>query len=42
MTNAILEGKGASVALFVSEGFKDILQVRRSAVPGGLAGWFVS
>jgi len=40
-TNAILEGKGARVALLVTEGYKDILQVRRSQVPGGLAGWFV-
>ncbi|KAI0320578.1 Hydantoinase/oxoprolinase-domain-containing protein [Amylostereum chailletii] len=40
-TNAILEGKGAKVALLVTEGYKDILQVRRSQVPGGLAGWIV-
>ncbi|KAI0035796.1 Hydantoinase/oxoprolinase-domain-containing protein [Vararia minispora EC-137] len=40
-TNAILEGKGAHVALLVTEGYKDILQVRRSQVPGGLAGWIV-
>ncbi|KAL0071634.1 hypothetical protein AAF712_001491 [Marasmius tenuissimus] len=40
-TNAILEGKGATVALLVTEGYKDILQVRRSHVPGGLAGWIV-
>uniref|UniRef100_A0A0W0FFU6 PI-PLC Y-box domain-containing protein n=1 Tax=Moniliophthora roreri TaxID=221103 RepID=A0A0W0FFU6_MONRR len=40
-TNAILEGKGATVALLVTEGYKDILQVRRSQVPGGLAGWIV-
>lgn len=39
-TNAILEGKGARVALLVTEGYKDVLQVRRSQVPGGLAGWF--
>ncbi|KXN87731.1 5-oxoprolinase [Leucoagaricus sp. SymC.cos] len=38
-TNAVLEGKGATVALLVTEGYKDILQVRRSHVPGGLAGW---
>ncbi|KAF7777449.1 hypothetical protein Agabi119p4_3521 [Agaricus bisporus var. burnettii] len=38
-TNAVLEGKGASVALLVTEGYKDILQIRRSHVPGGLAGW---
>ncbi|KAJ7456876.1 Hydantoinase/oxoprolinase-domain-containing protein [Mycena latifolia] len=40
-TNAILEGKGARVALLVSEGYRDTLQVRRSQVPGGLAGWIV-
>ncbi|TFK42837.1 Hydantoinase/oxoprolinase-domain-containing protein [Crucibulum laeve] len=40
-TNAILEGKGAHVALLVTEGYRDTLQVRRSAVPGGLAGWIV-
>ncbi|KAF5357830.1 hypothetical protein D9756_001803 [Leucocoprinus leucothites] len=38
-TNAVLEGRGATVALLVTEGYKDILQVRRSHVPGGLAGW---
>jgi hypothetical protein len=38
-TNAVLEGKGARVALLVTEGYKQTLQVRRSGVPGGLAGW---
>ena len=38
-TNVILEQKGAKVALVVTEGFKDILQTRRSQVPGGLASW---
>ena len=38
-TNVILEQKGARVALIVTEGFKDILQTRRSQVPGGLASW---
>lgn len=40
-TNAILEQKGAKVALVVTEGYKDILQTRRSQVPGGLASWIV-
>ncbi|KAF9066838.1 Hydantoinase/oxoprolinase-domain-containing protein [Rhodocollybia butyracea] len=40
-TNAILEGKGARVALLVTDGYKDVLQVKRSNVPGGLAGWIV-
>ena len=34
-TNAILEQKGAKVALIVTEGYKDVLQTRRSQVPGG-------
>lgn len=40
-TNAILERKGARVALIVTEGYKDILQTRRSQVPGGLASWII-
>jgi 5-oxoprolinase (ATP-hydrolysing) len=34
-TNAILEQKGAKVALIVTEGYKDMLQTRRSNIPGG-------
>lgn len=40
-TNAVLEGKGAKVGLVVTEGYKQILQVARSLVPGGLAGWII-
>ncbi|SHE95154.1 N-methylhydantoinase A [Ferrithrix thermotolerans DSM 19514] len=40
-TNAVLEGKGARVGLIVTAGFRQILQVARSYVPGGLAGWIV-
>jgi N-methylhydantoinase A len=40
-TNAVLEGKGARVGLVTTEGFRDVLQVARSFVPGGLAGWIV-
>ncbi|KLI64508.1 hydantoinase/oxoprolinase family protein [Aurantiacibacter marinus] len=40
-TNAVLEGKGARVGLIVTEGFRDIMQIARSFVPGGLAGWIV-
>ncbi|MGH9065417.1 MAG: hydantoinase/oxoprolinase family protein [Acidimicrobiales bacterium] len=40
-TNAILEGKGAKVGLVTTDGFKQVLQVARSYVPGGLAGWIV-
>jgi len=38
-TNAILEAKGARVGLVTTEGFRQVLQVARSFVPGGLAGW---
>lgn len=40
-TNAVLEGKGAKVGLVVTKGYKQVLQVARSFVPGGLAGWIV-
>ncbi|KAJ7127119.1 Hydantoinase/oxoprolinase-domain-containing protein [Mycena epipterygia] len=38
-TNLILEGGGAKVGLIVTEGYRDLLQTRRSQVPGGLASW---
>jgi N-methylhydantoinase A len=40
-TNAILEGKGATVGLITTEGFRQVLQIARSFVPGGLAGWII-
>ncbi|MEE8371298.1 MAG: hydantoinase/oxoprolinase family protein, partial [Sphingomonadales bacterium] len=40
-TNAILEGKGAKVGLLVTEGYRQLLQIARSLVPGGLAGWII-
>lgn len=40
-TNAILEGKGARVGLVTTAGFRQILQIARSFVPGGLAGWII-
>ena len=40
-TNAALEGKGARVELVTTEGNRQILQVARSYVPGGLAGWII-
>ena len=40
-TNAILEGKGARVGLVTTEGFRQVLQIARSYVPGGLAGWII-
>ncbi len=40
-TNAVLEGKIARVGLVVTEGYRHILQIARSLVPGGLAAWIV-
>ena len=40
-TNAVLEGKGARVGLIVTRGYRQVLQVARSFVPGGLAAWIV-
>jgi len=40
-TNAILEGKGAKVGLVTTKGFRQVLQIARSYVPGGLAGWII-
>jgi len=40
-TNAVLEGKGARVGLVVTKGYRQILQIARSYVPGGLAAWIV-
>ena len=40
-TNAVLEGKGAVVGLIVTDGYKQVLQIARSFVPGGLAGWII-
>ncbi len=40
-TNAILEGKGTTVGLVTTRGFRQVLQIARSFVPGGLAGWII-
>jgi N-methylhydantoinase A len=40
-TNAVLEGKGAKVGLVATEGYRHIMQIARSFVPGGLAGWII-
>lgn len=40
-TNAMLEGKGARVGLIVTKGYRQIMQIARSLVPGGLAAWIV-
>ena len=40
-TNAILQNKGARVGLVTTDGFRQVLQIARSFVPGGLAGWII-
>ncbi|HEX6254884.1 MAG TPA: hydantoinase/oxoprolinase family protein [Euzebyales bacterium] len=40
-TNAVLEGKGATVGLLVTTGYRQVLHIARSFVPGGLAGWII-
>jgi N-methylhydantoinase A len=40
-TNAVLEGKGARVGLVVTQGYRQVMQIARSLVPGGLAAWIV-
>jgi len=40
-TNAVLEGKGSRVGLVVTEGYRQVMQIARSLVPGGLAAWIV-
>jgi N-methylhydantoinase A len=40
-TNAVLEGKGARVGLVTTEGYRQVLQIARSFVPGGLGGWVI-
>jgi N-methylhydantoinase A len=40
-TNAVLEGKGATVGLITTAGFKQILHLARSWTPGPLAGWII-
>ncbi len=40
-TNAILEGKGAKIGLVTTKGYKQVLQIGRSFVPGGLAAFIV-
>ena len=37
----MLEGKGATVGLLVTEGHRQVLHIARSFVPGGLAGWII-
>ena len=40
-TNAVLEQKIARVGLIVTDGYRHILQIARSLVPGGLAAWII-
>lgn len=40
-TNAVLERKGARVGLLVTNGYRQVMHIARSFVPGGLGGWIV-
>jgi len=40
-TNTVLEGKGARVGLVTTAGYRHVLQIARSYVPGGLGGWVI-
>ena len=38
-TNAVLTGKGARVGLVTTKGYRHVLQIARSFIPGGLGAW---
>ena len=40
-TNTVLTSSGARVGLVTTGGYRQVLQIARSFVPGGLAGWIV-
>ncbi|MGH8246276.1 MAG: hydantoinase/oxoprolinase family protein, partial [Gammaproteobacteria bacterium] len=40
-TNTVLTGSGARVGLVTTKGFRQVLQIARSYVPGGLGGWVI-
>ena len=40
-TNTVLTSTGARVGLVTTSGYRQVLQVARSYVPGGLAGWII-
>ncbi len=40
-TNAVLTRAGARVGLVTTKGYRDVLQIARSFVPGGLGGWVI-
>jgi N-methylhydantoinase A len=40
-TNTVLTSSGARVGLVTTKGFRQVLQIDRSYVPGGLGGWVI-
>jgi N-methylhydantoinase A len=40
-TNTVLTGTGAKCGLVTTRGFRQVLQIARSFVPGGLGGWVI-
>ena len=40
-TNTVLTGTGARVGLVTTAGYRQVLQIARSFVPGGLGGWVI-
>jgi N-methylhydantoinase A len=40
-TNTVLTGTGARCGLITTQGFRQVLQIARSFVPGGLGGWVI-
>ncbi len=40
-TNTILTGSGARVGMVTTSGYRQVLQIARSFVPGGLGGWVI-
>jgi len=40
-TNTVLTSSGALVGLVTTAGYRDVLQIARSYVPGGLGGWVI-
>ncbi|WP_419906412.1 hydantoinase/oxoprolinase family protein [Hoeflea sp.] len=40
-TNTVLTNAGALVGLVTTKGYRDVLQIARSYVPGGLGGWVI-
>ena len=40
-TNTVLTGSGARCGLITTQGYRQVLQIARSFVPGGLGGWVI-